>query len=60
MGFYPYMKGDIERMQVDGKRIVRARVFDSVLSRWIVQDFDGYAPEKAVAWIVERMNQVEM
>lgn len=60
MGFHAYMKGRLERITDKGIRKIRAEVFDSVLNKWIVQDFPGYDPTAALAWIAERMNQVDM
>jgi len=60
MGFYPYMKGKIERVIIDGEHKVKAEVFDSVLNRWSVKEFPGYDVALATAWIADKMNQLEM
>lgn len=60
MGFYPYMRGRLERLTIEGKRFTRAEVFDEQSNCWIVQDFDGYDPTEALKWIDKYMKKVEM
>ncbi len=62
MGFYPYMQGKVERMEIapGRKRIVRASVFCVITQDWLVKDFDGYDPTAAVRWVAQKMNELEM
>lgn len=61
MGFFPVMQGKLERFTDDhGHRKIRAQVFDEVSSKWIVREFDGYNPDEALAWIGQKMKELEM